>query len=432
MSAENTATTARKVYLETFNDWRTWDKAFQLRANAASIWGLVDPDTDEQPMPPPARPQVSSYFRRIPPQRIEPEQPRPTRRSEGQGSSQTLMPTYMPEITDPMQRAQVITDLTAEDKASYQSSRKDYDQDYREYKEQRDQVNILKKWMMDTVAIGLMDSAFDPQQDLRSWYISLRDSVGATQTQQRNEARTKYQTILAAVPKAARDFPRWLTDWEQATHQAQAQGIGGLEDPNVWFSDLCKAIRPAVGSWVSTYRGIYRKELESRSLSIREIAKALREEFSEQGLQQPARNTTARVKRGAFGPTFGTHPDPADLPDQENDPDQEDRKPAGSSGSPGPSRPKRNPRKRQSEQPAEQPAKKTKESRDQGNSSPSCDACGGAHRLATCYYIFPSQAPSSFKGNPLVRDAIAYRLQSQGLKDKIKALKGSAGPAESD
>lgn len=431
MSAKNTASD-HKIYLETFKDWRIWDKTFQLRANAAGLWDLVDPKGSQQPMQAPVKPLISSYNRRIPPQLIEPDLPRHTRQSDSQGS-QTITPTYTLETTDPIERAQSIRDLTAEDKTSYQSSRRDYDQDYKEYQRQQEQINSLKKWMIDTVAIGLMDSAFFPQQDLRNWYINLEDSVGASQTQQRNEARIKYQTALAAVPKTLKDFPRWLTDWEQATHQALTLGIGGLDDPNVWFEDLSKVIQPAVGHWVTTYRGIYRKELESRSLPIREVAKALREEAAQYGLQQPAKAPRApgRITRGTFGPTYDEEPDQANQPDQGQDPDKEGQQ-AGSSGSAGPFRPKRN-RKRKSDQSGPEAKKtKSKDDRDQ-NDSPICEACGGRwHTWLKCYYVFPSKAPAGFEFRPLIQDAVTYRLSCQEWKDKLKALKGASGPVKSD
>lgn len=435
MSAKNTAAD-HKIYLETFKDWRIWDKNFQLRVNAAGLWDLVDPKGSQQPMQAPVKPLISSYHKRIPPHRIEPDLPRQTRYSDSQGS-QTITPTYTLETTDPIERAQSIRDLTAEDKTSYQSSRRDYEQDYREYEKQNDQINSLKKWMIETVAEGLMDSSFFPQQGLRNWYINLEESVGASQTQQRNEARIKYQTALAAVPKTIKDFPRWLTDWEQATHQAQTLGIGGLDDPNIWFEDLSKVIKPAVGYLVTTYRGIYRKELESRSLSIREVAKALREEAAQYGLQQPAKAPKApgRINKGAFGPTYDEEPDQPDQPDQEQDPEKEGQ-PAGSSGSAGPSRPKRNPRKRKPEQPASQPtseAKRPKGDRDQGDNSSTCEACGGSfHKWKKCYYVFPDKAPAWFEFNPLIQDAVKYRISLPEWKDKLKALKGAAGPAKSD
>ncbi|KAH8654835.1 hypothetical protein BGZ61DRAFT_467349 [Ilyonectria robusta] len=85
MSAKNTAYN-HKIYLETFKDWRIWDKTFQLRVNAAGLWDLVDPEGNQQPMQAPVKPLISSYFRRIPPQRIEPDLPRQTRHSDSQGS----------------------------------------------------------------------------------------------------------------------------------------------------------------------------------------------------------------------------------------------------------------------------------------------------------------------------------------------------------
>ena len=114
------------------------------------------------------------------------------------------------------------------------------------------------------------------------------------------------------MPKAAKNFPSWLTDWEQATHQAQTRGIGGLDNPNVWFNNLCDAIEPVLGNWVSNFQGIYQDKLEDKTLAIRTVAKNLRTEVSRRGLQQPAKTPAARVKRGAFGPTYGQDPDPAD------------------------------------------------------------------------------------------------------------------------
>ena len=146
------------------------------------------------------------------------------------------------------------------------------------------------------------------------------------------------------------------------------------------------------------------------------------------GLLQPTRTAPARVKRGAFGPTYGQDPD------QEQDLGQEGQQPARSSGSAGPSQPKRTSKKRKSEQPVSQPKRtKSKEARDQGNTNSSCEACGGHyHSLSDCYYLFPSKAPSWFEENPVIRDGVKYRLSNQGLKDKVKALKGSPRLAESD
>lgn len=427
MSDRNTASSQRS-FLKTFEDWADWDRDCQSKANSAKVWHLMDPDRDDQPLEEPVRPTFDAYFRRIPAQRIEPESPRDTRRSASQGSSQTLptIPIIIPESNDPIERARSLTELTAEDRAIYQSERRDYEQDYRRFEKQHQWIDKMKDWITDTVDKGLKASSCDPKQDLRSWYSNLRKSVGASTTEQQNEALAKYQKILSAMPRSSKEFLNWLTNWEQATHQAQVRGIGGLDNPNVWFSNLCLAIRPILGSWVSNYQGIYRSELEDKSLAIRTVAKNLRQEVSQAGLQQPARNPAPRVRKGVFGPTYDNDPDQTDQPDQGQDPDKEGQQA-------GPSRQKRN-KKRRPDQ-SGPPAKKVKAKNDldQEDEGPICEACDGHwHTWAKCHYVFPSRAPDSFEFRPVIQDAVKYRLSKPEWKDRLQALKGAPGPAKSD
>lgn len=403
----------KKVYLETFEDWSSWDRPLQMKANSAQIWDLVNPDTTDQPRQRPILPTISSYYRRI-----------PHRHTRGSLSSQTDSQT--PELTNPNQPAQHRNDLTAEDKASYNQDQKDYDRDLRAYQHEQALVKEIKDWIMETVSQGLMETC-EAHQDLRTWYTNLRDSVGATTTEQQNEARAKYQTILAKAPKAAKDFPHWITDWEQATHKAQKRGIGGLDNPNVWFNDLSNTIQPALKTWYSTYYGTYKDKLRLQTLAIREVAKDLREEVSRQNLLQlaakkPESSTPTRTE-GVFGPTFGNDTDPADQPD----PDQDDPQQAKSSS-------KRSSKKRPSDQTESKPKKKKSgpkatQDKDQDN----CEACGGKHKLSGCFYANPSKAPARFKGNPVIRDAVAYRLsKDRKLLDKLASLKDKDEPSESD
>ncbi|KAF7546997.1 hypothetical protein G7Z17_g8019 [Cylindrodendrum hubeiense] len=424
MHTENKPTTWG-VYLETSDDWGIWDHIFKLKAHAAQIWNLINPDTSDQPMQPPVRPPISSYYQRIPPQRLEPERPRQTRRSDGQGPTQTLqtpVPTHTPETTSPTQQARHFSELTAEDRVCFQFEREEYGRDCEKFERELCRIVKMKDWVMDTVATGLMATALEPEQDLRSWYISLRDIVGTTTTEQQNQAQIEYQKILSTVPTAAKEFPRWLLDWEQATRQAQAKGTGGLDNPNVWFKDLCDAIQPVLGTWVSIYREIYHDKLESKSLSVRDAVKTLRLKVSRQGFQQSAKKTnTAWVTGGTSSPTFENDADAADQPD----PDQVDQSQAGSSGS------KRSRKKRKYSQ-LESTSKKPNTKRAHAKDSSSCDAYEGNHKLSTCYYVFPSKAPW-FKGDPTIRDAVRHRLvQYRPLIDKVTALKESARPTESD
>lgn len=215
-------------------------------------------------------------------------------------------------------------------------------------------------------------------------------------------------------------------DWEQATHQARTRGIGGLDNPNVWFSDLCQSIEPVLTSWVSIFQRIYQEKLEDKSLAIRTVVKTLRLEVSRRGFQKPVK-ALGRVNRGTFGPTYNKYPDQAAQPDQEQDPDKKGQLVRSA----GPRRPKRN-RKRKSDQPGPEAKKaKSKDGLDQGKASLICEACDGKwHTWVTCYYVFPTTAPAWFKFRPLIQDGVKYRLSFQEWKDRLKNLK--AGSARSD
>lgn len=205
MSAENAASADQRTFLRTYEDWADWDRAFQIKAHSADIWALINPDQDDQPLEEPVTPTFSSYFRRIPAQRIKPELPRETRQS----FRQTLpsVPILIPESHDPIERARSIKELTAEDRASYQCDREDYDLDHRQFVHQHQWIDKVKTWVLDTVANGLLATFCDPEQDLRNWYTNLKNSVGTPTTAQQNEALAKYHQILSAVPRAPKEFP---------------------------------------------------------------------------------------------------------------------------------------------------------------------------------------------------------------------------------
>lgn len=229
------------------------------------------------------------------------------------------------------------------------------------------------------------------------------------------------------MPKASKEFPRWLTDWEQATQEAQARGIGDLDNPNVWFRSLCDAIEPVLPTWVLTFQGIYQEKLEDKTLKTRSVAKALRTEVDRRSLQKPSK-AQGRGNSRAFGPTYGKGSDQEDDDDhdlgQDKDKGKEKEDPAaGSSRSKG--------KKRRSEQSGPNNKKKVRSGDDQDQDAPICEACGGKwHTWKKCYYVFPSKALAWFKLAPIVKDGVTHRLSSQEWKDRLAAFK--AGPSKPD
>ncbi|WQF76272.1 hypothetical protein CDEST_01286 [Colletotrichum destructivum] len=407
MSSGNTS--SKKVLLRTFEDWGRWDEEFQTKSISLHLWNCINPDSDEALMEKPGRPAFESYNRKIPPRATDPEhlsqQGRQTRHS-GQ-SSQTISQsstgdpaTSITETTDPQLRARNLSELTADDKASFTFEWRVYEQDYKEYKEQETNSEKLKAWVIDTVDYGLRQSSCRAIWDLRTWYSNLRTSVGATEREQQTAARRKYQAATTTLTRVPKDFAGWITSWEMATNHALVRKTGGVEDPNTWFDDLTKAIQPILGSWVTIYAGIYKDKLEEKSLTIGEVAKDLRKEAERRdllGFQEKG----SQVTRGVFGPTFAAVPETTAQPDAV--PNNE--------GSSTHTQDQSNSRKR-------------KRTATTGSTGVVCKACDGIHALEKCYYVFPKNAPEYFKGRKLIRDAVEHRLKNDAsLKEEINRIK---------
>lgn len=409
-------TASKKVLLQTFEDWGRWDEEFQTKAMSLHLWDYIDPDNDLLMMERPERPDIGAYYRRIPARTTDPE-PHPGRQTRYSGqSSQTYRHSpsnepviVLPETTDQYHRARNISELTAEDKASYTFEWKIYEQDYREYKEQETNCERLKAWVTDTVDYGLRQSSCRPMWDLRTWYTNLKTSVGATEREQQTTARRKYQAATATLTKVPKDFASWITTWEMAASHALVRQTGGVDDPNVWFEDLTKAIQPILGSWIAIYAGIYKEKLEEKTLTIGEVAKDLRKEAERRSLL-PQREKVPRVAKGAFGPTFTGEPTSPPKCDAEAEAGDADTATRGSGGS----------QKRKAKQLA--PTRR-KRAATLNEADSVCNACDGNHPLARCYYAFPKNAPDYFKEKRLIRDALEHRLRiDASLRDEINRI----------
>lgn len=427
MSSNNPA---QKVLLQTFEDWGRWDEEFQTKAMGLHLWDCVNPESDMLMMERPEKPDISAFYRRIP-ARMSDQEPqaqsgRQTRYS-GQ-STQTIRqsspeePVFLiPETTDHHHRARNISELTADDKASYTFEWKMYEQNYKEYKEQENNCERLKAWVTDTVDYGLRQSSCRPMWDLRTWYSNLKASVGATDREQQATARRKYQTAITTLNKVPKDFASWITTWEMAANHALVRQTGGMEDPNVWFEDLTKAVQPILGSWIAIYTGIYKEKLEEKTLTIGEVAKDLRKEADQRNILS-TREKAPRATRGAFGPTFAG--EPASAPTHGVEPEEQgttSQKRQGSGSSSG--------QKRKATQSG--PARR-KKAATVNESEQMCKACDGNHSLANCYYVFPDNAPEYFKERKVIRDAVEHRLRTnQSLKDEINQIKKDAQFEES-
>ncbi|KHO10663.1 hypothetical protein MAA_11714 [Metarhizium robertsii ARSEF 23] len=281
----NNNASQRKVLLQTFEDWARWDEEFQTKAISLHLWGYIDPDSGLLMMERPERPLIGSCHRRIPARILDPEYLAQSGRQTRQGgqSSQTVSQSpsgepmvMLPETTDPAHRARSLSELTGV-------------------------IHIrVEDWTTGCVrarAVPCGTCGHGTQTLGQVWV-------------QQAAARRKYQSATAALTKVPKDFAGWITTWEMATNLALVRKTGGVEDPNIWFDDLTKAVQPVLGNWTTIYAGIYKDKLEDKTLTIGEAAKDLRKEAERRNILH-AGEKGSKVMKGAFGPTLAGEPGPS-------------------------------------------------------------------------------------------------------------------------
>jgi len=191
-----------------------------------------------------------------------------------------------------------------------------------------------------------------------------------------------------------------------ATNLALVRKTGGVEDPNVWFDDLTKAVQPVLGNWTTIYAGIHKDKLEDKTLTIREAAMDLRKEAERRNILY-AGERGSKVMRGAFSPTLAGEPGPSSPSSREAE--------VAGANSPQDGNRKRKPKEAQ-------PSRR-KRAATLNQSDDLCKACDGAHQLAKCYYAFPKLSPEHLKERKLVRDAFEYRIRNDSsLRDEVDRI----------
>ena len=298
---------SKNVPLQTVEGWDQWDEEFQTKAISLHLWEFINPESDGSPMDKPDRPEVGAYHRRIPPWTKD------TEHLLQQGRQ-----TRQIEVTDPNHRARNLSELTAEDKASFSFEWRVYEQNYREYKVQETNCDKLKQWVTETVDYSLRKSSCRPMWDLRTWYTNLKTSVGASEREQERAARRNYEQATRILTNVPTDFEGWITRWEMATNHALMRKTRGVEDPNTWFEDLTKAIQLVLGNWETIYAGIYKDKLEEKTLTIREVAKDLRREVERRKYLSLQEKST-KITKGELGSTFDEETDLTTHPNVEED-----------------------------------------------------------------------------------------------------------------
>jgi hypothetical protein len=283
---------------------------------------------------------------------------------------------------------------------SFQNAWSLYKDQQKEYSAQMDAIDKVKDWVRKTVSRHYQKTSCLPTATLRSWYRRLKENVGTTNRQTKAQAREAYKKAVKPLASVPKDFPAWITAWEQAIAAGQEKKVAATLQCSDWFEDFTDAVSPVMESWVLAYSITKSQEIDDDTLSYRQVANDFRKAVRS---KRPGKRSP--FAKGSFGSTFGGQEDEA----------------ADQSGS----------EKKAKGQ------KKRKRSREEdgGNQSsrPSCKACGQFHPFPKCFYAFPHKAPDTWHENPAVRKTYEANLQADpALAEQIKRMRKEKETGQSE
>ena len=202
------------------------------------------------------------------------------------------------------------TGLSDRGRAALQLDMQYYTQQEKEFREQHNAVQKLKKWVTDTVAPHYVEVACEATETLSKWYSNLKDQVGINDIRSQIAAREQYMEALKPLTKS-KDWSKWLSNWEKAMSLAQKKKVPEAMSTSAWVMDFFVAIRPVAEHWTTLYRITQKQQIEKGLMTFRVIANDFREEMGS-SLRFSQKGNGPKVAKGAFGPTYAGQ----DNPDQ--------------------------------------------------------------------------------------------------------------------
>jgi len=87
-----------------------------------------------------------------------------------------------------------------------------------------------------TVACG-------PEETLEEWYTNLKEDVGVTATQSKEDARQQYKDAIKPF-RNPKDWEKWLKNWKEAMAVAQLKEVPDSTDAALWTKDFFTTVMP--------------------------------------------------------------------------------------------------------------------------------------------------------------------------------------------
>src|SRR5947209_10766429 len=164
---QNTEKNTIEVTLNGPADWDSWDHQFKIKAVAANLWDHVDPEVDEPLLKKPRMPLVGSYQRQA-------------NRRPNAGNGQNAERSQTVEADDDDDQNIAPSALSDRGRAALQLDMQYYTQQEKEFREQHNAVQKLKKWITDTVAPHYVEVACEATETLIKGDRTPKDKVGTS------------------------------------------------------------------------------------------------------------------------------------------------------------------------------------------------------------------------------------------------------------
>jgi hypothetical protein len=384
------------AFLQGPGDWDKWNKQFQAKAVAYSLWEHIDPEAPETEafLTKPPEPSLNDYATET----IITES-QTQRRQQGRRATSATND----HIT--------VADLSTDGQKSFQLAWTIYIQHKREYAEQKTKIQDLKDWVISSVASYLFESACDPSESIRDWYTKIKQHSGASDDMTTTQARDSYKKAIVVLTKPPRDFHIWLNNWEQAMSRGQAKGVPEALSVPAWFDDFLNAVEPLMGNWTSSYRLYKQDKVDSRSLTYRILANDFRKELR----HRKSTPSSAKYAKGSFGPAFGPMEKAIDSAEGNSPPSQGAESSQKSTG--------RRIAGSRSIRGQKRAASENQEAVLENQGTKLCPVCNLNHKLSKCYYALPELAPDDFQPREHIQERAKSSLQKKDVINQLQTIK---------
>jgi len=364
----------------TYTEWMTQLKA---RCAAYSIWPIFDPESTIV-------------------MKIEPTEPEMPQISNYAPAASVAEPTRQSELSTAGLKA------FKEDLEYYKIESENYRMTLQSYEKQQTSVQQIVLFIQSTVTSHLQKTCCEVTQSHKQWISNLRSTVGVDDRFEKERARERYRNAIKPL-RSTNTWEIWLAEYDQAATESEAIGNADTLQIDAVISDFIDATAKQIPIWTTTFRSITRLQ---QDIDRRTMMRSFREHMMAHHPIKPRSRAAFAVSDQSFATSR-----PHMVTDRDASPTSDNllstRKRGRLSKSSNNSQPS-----------IEQQRGASTEPQRRNNQKGKCHACGYAHLLKDCFYLYPERAPEWFTPKAYVVENIELKRQHDTeFQDLLRGLR---------